>query len=144
MLLGLHIARICSTTLSFDQVYFKHKQPQVLSPDSHATTDTIQQTQEAANVGCDDTIVGMRLPQRSYGTRNSENPSSENPSSENPSSENKQPQVLSPDSHATTDTIQQTTGSSQRWVWRHNSRHAAWPTVIRNSENPSVINAESD
>jgi len=106
MLLGLHIARICSTTLSFDQVYFKHKQPQVLSPDSHATTDTIQQTQEAANVGCDDTIVGMRLHQRSYGTRNSENPSSEN----------KQPQVLSPDSHATTDTIQQTTGSSQRWV----------------------------
>jgi len=31
-------------------VHFKHEQPQVLSPDSHVTIGTIQQTEEAANV----------------------------------------------------------------------------------------------
>jgi len=40
-MLALHIALICSTTLSFDQVHIKHEQPQVLSPDSSVTTDTI-------------------------------------------------------------------------------------------------------
>jgi len=47
MLLALHIALICSTTLSFDQVYFKHEQPQILSPDSHGISGKIQ---HAANV----------------------------------------------------------------------------------------------
>jgi len=46
----LLIALICSTTLSFDEVHFKHEQPQVLLTDSHATIGTIQQTEEAANV----------------------------------------------------------------------------------------------
>jgi len=67
MLLALHIALICSTTLSFDMAHFKHKQPQVLSPDSHATIGTIQETQDTTNVP---------------------------------------------------------------WVWRHNSWHATWPTVV--------------
>jgi len=53
-------------SLSFDQVHFKHRQSQVLSPFSHVTIGTIQQMQDAANV------------------------------------------------HS---------------VYRHNSRHAAWPTV---------------
>jgi len=42
-----HTALICSTALSFGQVHFKHEQPQVLSPDSHVTLGTIQQTQDA-------------------------------------------------------------------------------------------------
>jgi len=50
MLLALHIALICSTSLSVDQVHFKHKQTQVLSPDLHVTIGTIQQTQDAAKV----------------------------------------------------------------------------------------------
>ena len=42
-----------------------------------------------------------------------------------------QPQVLSPDSHVTFGTIQQTQDAvNVLWVYRHNSRHAAWPTVI--------------
>jgi len=45
-------ALICSATVSFDQVHFKHEQPQVLSPDSHVTIGIIQQTQDAANVLC--------------------------------------------------------------------------------------------
>jgi len=38
-----------------------------------------------------------------------------------------QPQVLSPDSHVTIGTIQQT-HPTELWVWRHNCTHAAWPT----------------
>jgi len=49
LLLALHIALICSTTLSFDQVHFKHKQPQVFSTDLHVTIGMIQQIQDAAN-----------------------------------------------------------------------------------------------
>jgi len=68
---------------SFDQVHFKHKQSQVLSPDSHVTIGTIQQMQDAANV---------------------------------------------------------------HWVCRHNSRHAAWPTVVlrfTSLEDLGVINTSS-
>jgi len=36
--------------LSFDQVYIQHNQPQDLSPNSHLTVDTIDQTQDAVNV----------------------------------------------------------------------------------------------
>ena len=50
LLCVVHIALICSATLSFDQVHFKHEQSQVLSPDSHVTIGTIQQMQGAANV----------------------------------------------------------------------------------------------
>jgi len=34
------------------QVHFKHKQSQVISPDSHVTIGTIQQAQVAASVLC--------------------------------------------------------------------------------------------
>jgi len=45
------MALICnSTTSSFEQMHFKHEQPIVLSPNSHVTIGTIQQTQDAANV----------------------------------------------------------------------------------------------
>jgi len=47
---ALHISFICSATSSFDQVHIKLEQPQVLSPDSHLTIDTIHQAQNAANV----------------------------------------------------------------------------------------------
>jgi len=67
ILISLHISLIFSIPLSFDQVYIKHKQPQVVSPDSRATIDTIHQTQDSTTL---------------------------------------------------------------LWVWRHYSRHAAWPTVI--------------
>jgi len=50
MLLAIHISLICSTTLSFHQVHFKHEHPQVLTPYSQVIIGTIQQTQEAANV----------------------------------------------------------------------------------------------
>jgi len=50
MLLGLYKTFICSTTVSFDKVHFKHEQQQVLSPDSHVTIGTIQKTQDAAKV----------------------------------------------------------------------------------------------
>jgi len=46
----LHIALICNTTASFDQVNITHEQPQPLSADSHVTIDTIHQTQDAVNV----------------------------------------------------------------------------------------------
>jgi len=39
--------------------------------------------------------------------------------------------VLLPDSHVTIGTIQQTQDATNLlWVYRHTSRHAAWPTVI--------------
>ena len=42
-----------------------------------------------------------------------------------------QPQFLSPDAHVTTGTIQQTQEAANvLWVYRHNSWHTAWPTVI--------------
>jgi len=42
-----------------------------------------------------------------------------------------QPQVLLIESHVAIGTIQQTQdAASVLWVYRHNSRHAAWPTVI--------------
>jgi len=42
-----------------------------------------------------------------------------------------QPQDLSPNSHVTVDTIHQTQDAVKVcWVCWHNSRHAAWPTVI--------------
>ena len=41
MLLALHIALICTTTLSFDQVHVKHEQPQAFSADLHVTIGTI-------------------------------------------------------------------------------------------------------
>jgi len=50
MLLALHIALIGSTTLNFDQVHFKHQQPQVFSPDPHVTIGTIQETHNTSNV----------------------------------------------------------------------------------------------
>jgi len=43
MLLASHIALTCSTTLSFDQVHFKHEQPQVRLSDSHLGIGRIQQ-----------------------------------------------------------------------------------------------------
>jgi len=56
--------------LSFDQVYFKHEQSQVLSTDLHVQAiGSMQQIQDAANVHWVyriNTIVGMRLDQRSY------------------------------------------------------------------------------
>jgi len=36
--------------LNFDQVYFKHKQSQVLSPDLHVRIGTIQHIKDATNV----------------------------------------------------------------------------------------------
>jgi len=48
--LALQIFFICSASLSFDQVHIKHDQPQDLSHDSHVTIDTINQTQDAANM----------------------------------------------------------------------------------------------
>jgi len=41
MLLALHIALICTTTLSFDQVHVKHEQTQAFSADLHVTIGTI-------------------------------------------------------------------------------------------------------
>jgi len=35
---------IRTTTLSFNQVYLKHEQPQIRSPDSHVTIGTIHRT----------------------------------------------------------------------------------------------------
>jgi len=36
--------------LSFHKMHFKHEWSQVLSPDSHVTMGTIQQTEKAANM----------------------------------------------------------------------------------------------
>jgi len=46
-------------------VHIKHKQPLVLSPDSHVTLGMIQQTQ-STYFEYIDTIVSMRLDQWSY------------------------------------------------------------------------------
>ena len=60
---ALHIALICSTTLNFDQMHFKHQQPQV-QPDSLATVGTIQQTQPTCFEYID--RHNSQLDQRSY------------------------------------------------------------------------------
>jgi len=66
MLLALYIALICSTNLSFDQVHFKDEQPQVLSRDSHVTqTRFTKRRAQRMWFEYDDTMVGMRLDQRS-------------------------------------------------------------------------------
>jgi len=43
-------ALICSTTSSFDEVHFKHKQPQNVSPDLHGTIGAVQEIQDAGDV----------------------------------------------------------------------------------------------
>jgi len=62
----------------FDQVHFKHEQPQVLSPDSHVTIGSLRFSKHRTQPTCFeyiDTIVGMRLDHTEIHGNSLEDPS---------------------------------------------------------------------